>query len=177
MFALDVEDRHAAAPKLAAEIECGKADGVLGLGTGGSTAALVAAQARRPLGRVKIGTFDLTPEVLEAIRTGGWCSRRSAGDYLQGYMPIVMLAQQARWGLFPSRGEFIRTGPNFVTRETADLALPALRGAGSASGGARCRVDRTVVDRLVEREPEPGQRAETGPMSAAASSMTTSRPT
>ena len=43
--------------------------------------------------------------------------------YLQGYMPIVMLTQEARYGLFPSRGQVVATGPNFVTRETASLAL------------------------------------------------------
>jgi simple sugar transport system substrate-binding protein len=73
--------------------------------------------------RVKIGTFDLTPEVLEAIKDGRILFAVDQQAYLQGYMPIVMLTQEARYGLFPSRGQVVATGPNFVTRETASLAL------------------------------------------------------
>ena len=123
VFALDVEDRNVAAPKLAAEIERRKADGVLGLGTGGAAAALDAKKLGGRAARVKIGTFDLTPEVLEAIKDGRILFAVDQQAYLQGYMPIVMLTQEARFGLFPSRGEVVATGPNFVTRETAPLAL------------------------------------------------------
>jgi simple sugar transport system substrate-binding protein len=122
-FALNVEDRNAAAPKLAAEIQRRKADGVLGLGTGGSAAALDAKKLGGRAARVKIGTFDLTPEVLEAIKDGRILFAVDQQAYLQGYMPIVMLTQQARYGIFPSRGQVVATGPNFVTRETAAQAL------------------------------------------------------
>ena len=122
-FLLDVEDRNVAAPKLAAEIDRVKADGVLGLGTGGSSAALDAKKLGGRAARVKIGTFDLTPEVLEAIKDGRILFAVDQQAYLQGYMPIVMLTQEARYGIFPSRGQVVATGPNFVTRETAALAL------------------------------------------------------
>ena len=72
---------------------------------------------------MKIASFDLQPEVLEAIKDGRILFAVDQQAYLQGYMPIVMLTQQARYGLFPSRGEVVATGPNFVTRETAPLAL------------------------------------------------------
>ena len=77
MFALDVEDRNEAAPKLAAEIERRKADGVLALGTGGTSAALDAKKLGGRSARAKIGTFDLTPEVLEAIKRRARCCSRS----------------------------------------------------------------------------------------------------
>ena len=94
------------------------------LGTGGSAAALDAKKLGGRATRVKIGTFDLQPEVLEAIKDGRILFAVDQQAYLQGYMPIVMLTQEARYGLFPSRGEVVATGPNFVTRETrADLAL------------------------------------------------------
>ena len=39
-------------------------------------------------------------------------------------MPIVMLTQQFRYGLFPSMGQIVlRPGPNFVTKDNAQLAL------------------------------------------------------
>ena len=43
--------------------------------------------------------------------------------YLQGYLPIVLLAQRARYGLFPAQGDVIATGPNFVTRADAAQAI------------------------------------------------------
>ena len=38
-------------------------------------------------------------------------------------MPIVMLTQQIRYGLFPAMDQTVSTGPNFVTKKNADLAL------------------------------------------------------
>ena len=126
---LNVENRNEAAPKLAAAIEKRKADGVLALNAGGAQAALDAKKLGGRATKVKIGSFDLQPEVLEAIKDGRILFAVDQQAYLQGYMPIVMLTQEARYGLFPSRGEVVPTGPNFVTRETAPLAL-ALSGRG-----------------------------------------------
>jgi simple sugar transport system substrate-binding protein len=120
---LNVENRNEAAPKLAAAIEQRKADGVLALNSGGAQAALDAKKLGGRATKVKIGAFDLQPEVLQAIKDGRILFAVDQQAYLQGYMPIVMLTQQARYGLFPSRGQVVETGPNFVTRETAPLAL------------------------------------------------------
>ncbi len=129
VLALNVENRNEAAPKLAAAIEKRKADGVLALNSGGAQAALDAKKLGGRATKVKIASFDLQPEVLEAIKDGRILFAVDQQAYLQGYMPIVMLTQEARYGLFPSRGEVVATGPNFVTRETAPLAL-ALSGRG-----------------------------------------------
>jgi simple sugar transport system substrate-binding protein len=129
VLALNVENRNAAAPKLAAAIEKRKADGVLALNSGGAQAALDAKKLGGRATKIKIASFDLQPEVLEAIKDGRILFAVDQQAYLQGYMPIVMLTQEARYGLFPSRGEVVATGPNFVTRETAPLAL-ALSGRG-----------------------------------------------
>ena len=142
-FALDVEDRNVAAPKLAAEIERGKADGVLGLGTGGSAAALDAKKLGGRAARVKIGTFDLTPEVLEAIKDGRILFAVDQQAYLQGYMPIVMLTQEARYGLFPSRGEVVATGPELRDARDRVARAPA-RGPRDPLAGQAARVDRGV---------------------------------
>jgi simple sugar transport system substrate-binding protein len=72
---------------------------------------------------VKIGTFDLGPDVLKAIEAGkiGFAVDQQA--YLQGYLPIEMLALRARYGIFPSQGDVVATGPHFVTRGDAAKAL------------------------------------------------------
>ena len=40
--------------------------------------------------------------------------------YLQGYTPVMLLAERARHGLFPARGELIATGPQFITASDVD---------------------------------------------------------
>ncbi len=43
--------------------------------------------------------------------------------YLQGYLPVVMLANRARYGILPAQGDVVATGANFVTRQNAAQAL------------------------------------------------------
>ena len=78
---------------------------------------------------MRLGTFDLSPEVLEAVRAGKISFAVDQQAYLQGYLPIVLLAQRARYGLFPGEGDVLPTGPNFVTRDTAAQAIRLSRRA------------------------------------------------
>jgi simple sugar transport system substrate-binding protein len=76
---------------------------------------------------VKIGTFDLGPDVLKAVQEGKIAFAVDQQAYLQGYLPIEMLAQRARYGLFPSEGDVVATGPHFVTRADAGKAIELSR--------------------------------------------------
>ena len=69
--------------------------------------------------RVVLGTFDYSPGVLTAMASGRIKFAVDQQPYLQGYLPVVLLAERARYGLFPAEGEVIPTGPSFITRETA----------------------------------------------------------
>ena len=40
--------------------------------------------------------------------------------YLQGYLPVILLAEQTRHQVFPGKGSLIPTGPQFVTKENAE---------------------------------------------------------
>ena len=92
-------------------------DAVLTLNNqGGEMAAEVA-----PAGSV-LGTFDYSPKVLRAVRTGRMEFAVDQQPYLQGYLPVVFLAERARYGLFPAQGDVVATGPNFVTAATAEQA-------------------------------------------------------
>ena len=92
-------------------------DAVLTLNSqGGEMAAEVA-----PAGSV-LGTFDYSPTVLRAVRTGRMEFAVDQQPYLQGYLPVVFLAELARYGLFPAQGDVVATGPNFVTAATAEQA-------------------------------------------------------
>ena len=65
---------------------------------------------------MKFATFDLSPDILTAIRAGQILFAVDQQPYLQGYLPIVFLTQHRLYGLLPAHGTVIPTGPSFVTR-------------------------------------------------------------
>ena len=82
--------------------------------------ALAALRAGGLTDKVKLATFDLSPEVLSALKDGQMLFAIDQQPYLQGYLPVMMLAQNKRFGLFPDQGEVVFTGPHFVTQDTAE---------------------------------------------------------
>jgi simple sugar transport system substrate-binding protein len=105
-------------------------DGILTLGPLGSNAALAALKQNGKIGQIKLGTFDLTPDVLAGIRDGQLEFAIDQQQYLQGYLPIVLLTQYKLYGVLPAGG-ILPTGPGFVTKETAarviDLSKQGIR--------------------------------------------------
>jgi simple sugar transport system substrate-binding protein len=115
-----VDDQSPNAPRtIAAAVQRAKADGVLALN---SLSGLAAVKGLAGSG-VLIGTFDLGPDILRAVQAGKLGFAVDQQAYLQGYLPVVFLAERARYGLFPAQGEVIPTGPNFVTRDNAAQAI------------------------------------------------------
>jgi simple sugar transport system substrate-binding protein len=115
-----VDDQDPGAPKrIAKAVDAGNADGVLALNGTSGQATLKGLAGRR----LPIATFDLGPEILEAVRAGRLAFAVDQQAYLQGYLPVVLLAQRARYGLFPAQGDVIPTGPNFVTKANAAQAI------------------------------------------------------
>ena len=121
---LGVDDQSPQTPrKIADAVRSGGFDGVLTLN---ATAALEAIKGVRSLdrpGTVKVATFDLGPDVLAAVRDRDLLFAVDQQAYLQGYLPIVLLSQRARYGLVPAQGDVIATGPNFVTASDAAKAI------------------------------------------------------
>jgi simple sugar transport system substrate-binding protein len=125
---LSVDDQSSSTPRrLAATIVGRRIDGVLALNATTGVLTLDAVRRSRRARSVTIGTFDLGPEVLGAVRDGRIRFAVDQQAYLQGYMPVTMLAQRARYGLFPSEGDVIATGPHFVTKANAAQALDLSR--------------------------------------------------
>lgn len=94
-------------------------DGVLALGPTGAAPALAALTDLGVLGdSVKLATFDLSPEVLEAIRDGDVLFAIDQQQYLQGYLPIVLLTLY-NTNLNTIANDVVMTGPGFVTQDTA----------------------------------------------------------
>jgi simple sugar transport system substrate-binding protein len=127
VLAIPLQDPAEGQRLVARAIASGHVDGILTLGPGGAAPALAALRAGRMGGRVKLATFDLSPDVLAAVRDGRMLFAIDQQPYLQGYLPVVLLAQDASHGLFPARGELVPTGPHFVTRANAAQAMALSR--------------------------------------------------
>lgn len=113
----DVQQRIANALRADAAI-----NGMLALGPAGADPALAAVRETRP-GDFAFGTFDLTSRVLEALRDGEMLFAIDQQQYLQGYLPVVMLVKYIETRTLPGGGDIIRTGPGFVTREDAAAVI------------------------------------------------------
>jgi simple sugar transport system substrate-binding protein len=127
VLGVDVQNATQARRRIAQVVAAGDIDGIITLGPGGATPALAALQAAGAERRIKLATFDLSPEVIEAVRDEEILFAVDQQPYLQGYLPVVMLAERAQHLLFPARGKLIPTGPEFVTAANAERVLELSR--------------------------------------------------
>ena len=70
----------------------------------------------------KLASFDLSPEILQAIDAGTAEFAIDFQQYLMGYLPVLYLVQHAQYQLAPSQ-PITPTGPAFVTKENASKIL------------------------------------------------------
>lgn len=96
-------------------------DGILTLGPTGAEPTLGALDEAGLLGQIAFATFDLSPRVLEEIDGGNMLFAIDQAQYLQGYLPIVLLTKFLETGALPlgSVTRVILTGPQIVTQEVA----------------------------------------------------------
>jgi simple sugar transport system substrate-binding protein len=93
-------------------------DGILALGPTGAAPVLEALSGTGQLGTIQLATFDLSPDVLEAIERGDMLFAIDSQQYMQGYLPIVLLTLYAT-NLNTIANPVLMTGPGFVTQENA----------------------------------------------------------
>jgi len=93
-------------------------DGIFTLGPTGAAPALAALNAMGKLGQIKLATFDLSPDVLQAIADGNMLFAIDQQQYMQGYLPIVLLKLNAS-NLNTIANPVLMTGPGFVTKDNA----------------------------------------------------------
>ncbi len=102
---------------------------VLTVGIGGAEPALMAIDELGLTGKVKLGTFDLSPTILQATADGKMEWGIDAQQYAMGYIPVVMFDLWKKYKIAPIAD--YPTGPGFVTKETAasviDLAKQGKR--------------------------------------------------
>jgi simple sugar transport system substrate-binding protein len=81
-------------------------------------------------GKVKLATFDLSPEVLDAITAGDMLFAIDQQQYLQGYLAIVAMNLYVTNLNTVGGGEPLLTGPGFVTKDNA-AKVKSLSAAGT----------------------------------------------
>jgi simple sugar transport system substrate-binding protein len=96
-------------------------NGAFALGPSSAVPTLNALKNRRLLGKVKFGTFNLTPEILQAIMDGEMSFAIDFQQYLLGYLPVVYLTMNSLYQTMPTANVY--TGPAFVTKREAAQVL------------------------------------------------------
>jgi simple sugar transport system substrate-binding protein len=100
-------------------------DGVMTLGPTVAVPALAAVEAAGKTGAIHVATFDLSADILTAIKDGKMDFAIDQQQFIQGYLPIVMLVQYAETrNLATGNGAgLVMTGPGFVTKENAEAVI------------------------------------------------------
>ncbi|MDM8527321.1 sugar ABC transporter substrate-binding protein [Anaerolineales bacterium HSG24] len=123
-LAVDQTDLVATQQRIGMALEAvSTVDGIL---TGGSIgiAALKSLKEKNMLDKVTLATFDLSPEIIEAIQNEEILFAVDQQQYLQGYLPVMLLHLYLSNGHVPVN-DVTPTGPGFVTIENVDAVLEA----------------------------------------------------
>src|ERR1700730_12423724 len=97
-------------------------DGILTLGPTGASPAIKALQDLNKTGQIKLATFDLSSDVLNAIKGGQMLFAIDQQQYLQGYLPIVLLTLY-KTNLNTIANDILQTGPGFVTADNVNQVI------------------------------------------------------
>ena len=87
------------------------------LGSDPAMPAVEAVEGLGLIGKVRLATFDLSEGILQSVRDGKMEFAIDQQQYLQGYLPIVLLRLYKKFGLMP--GADVLTGPGLVTKDNA----------------------------------------------------------
>jgi simple sugar transport system substrate-binding protein len=120
---VDLKDPTAAQQSIAAAVQ-GNAgvNGILALGPTGATPTIKAMEQLNNTD-IKVATFDLSKDVLDAIKADKMLFAIDQQQYLQGYLPIVFLTLNKLYGLQPGGGQPVLTGPGIVDKTNVDTVL------------------------------------------------------
>ena len=94
-------------------------NGILTLGPTSAHPTLAALNEIGRAGDIHFGTFDLSGEIAKAIKAGTIAFAIDQQPYLQGYLPVVILTNLARYCVLPSGN--INSGPGFVVKNNIAL--------------------------------------------------------
>ena len=90
-------------------------DTILSLGSPGGSAVKAIRSLDKGRGIIKVASFDLFPDFLEAVADGDATFAIDQQPFLQGYLPVSFLALYAKYGLIPASD--VASGPNMITKD------------------------------------------------------------
>jgi simple sugar transport system substrate-binding protein len=100
-------------------------DGIVALGPIAAEPALQALDQAQQLGKIKVCVFDISPAIIGALIKKQIEFAIDQQEWLQGYLPVVFLANYVRYGSI-LQNDLILTGPSFVTPENAQKVVNLL---------------------------------------------------
>ena len=109
-------------------------DGVFTLGSGIAENAVKAVDSLGAADKVKIGTTDLSKNVLTEVKDGKLLYAVDQQPYLQGYYGVLIAAQKVRFGLAPVTP--ISTAPMFITKDNVDQVMQINNTQGGIRGAS-----------------------------------------
>ena len=119
VLAVDLSDPTGSANRIAAALSSDSTlNSIFTLGPTGAAPALQVLTQQNLLGKILLATFDLSPDVLQAISDGNVLFAIDQQQYMQGYLPIVYLTLYKE-NLNTPGNILIPTGPGFVTKDNA----------------------------------------------------------
>lgn len=101
-------------------------DAVVTLAAWASDAAAIGIQQAGGTGRVKLGTFDMSPAVLDRIKEGTQTMAIDQQPYLQGFLATSMLAAHIDFGTELATDPVL-TGPAIIDASNIDSALAGVK--------------------------------------------------
>lgn len=108
-------DPGSTAREIGAAMQAQRPDAVLALDPDIAMAALKEVTSRE----ATLATFDLSPDVLDAVVAGEIAFAVDQQQYLQGYLPVIFLELAVRNRNEVGANKLVLTGPSFVTRDNA----------------------------------------------------------
>jgi simple sugar transport system substrate-binding protein len=96
-------------------------EGLLTLGPSVAEQAMRAIEGAGRADSIRLATFDISPEVLKAVRDGDILFAIDQQMFMQTYQSVVFLTQYIQNRLSPVAA--VPTGPDFVTRDNAEEIL------------------------------------------------------
>jgi simple sugar transport system substrate-binding protein len=98
-------------------------DAIAGLYSGDYQIGLQAIDAVGKTGQISVGIFDWQPgtQVLDDIKAGNILFASSQGPYLQGYIPIQLMALELAFHQIPNEHALTNTGGVIANKDNVDL--------------------------------------------------------
>jgi simple sugar transport system substrate-binding protein len=103
-------------------------DGIIALGPVAAEPVLRVLNEMGKTGKIKLCTFDISPGIIQALRKEQVSFAVDQQQWLQGYLPIVFLANYVKYGSIPEN-QLILTGPSFVTPHNVDKVANLTKGS------------------------------------------------